>query len=296
MRIAYILLCHKNPEQINRLVSQLVSGNDSDVFIHLDKKSFNIKKEILLNSRIRILSEKESFAISWGSNDIVRATLALIRAVKKTNKKYDYICLLSGQDYPLTNQKALELFLAKNPDYNYINIIDDQSKEYIRRKKLCDIWYPRWIVKNNCLVKCVKRVYMLLTGGFCYTPPLFKRKKPFSYRINFGSQWWCLKSNVAFGILDYCDKCPDVVRFFDHVIIPDECFFQTMFKGLFGSEKYNRELTFVNWKDDRRSPSTLTIGDEVLLMKKSKEFFFARKFDLKVDDAILAKIDEELIC
>lgn len=46
-------------------------------------------------------------------------------------------------------------------------------------------------------------------------------------------------------------------------------------------------LTFVNWKENRRSTSTLTIEDKKLLIDKSKDFCIARKFDFEIDKEII---------
>ena len=112
MKIAYILLCHKNSEQINMLIGELLK-NDADIFIHLDKKS-NIKNEIIKNERIYILPDEQSYSVNWGGNDMVLATLSLIRYVKNTKNNYDYIWLLSGQDFPIRSADKIEKFFQTN--------------------------------------------------------------------------------------------------------------------------------------------------------------------------------------
>ena len=105
MKIAYIMLCHKNAEQVNTLVNELLK-NDADVYIHLDLKS-NIRDEIIKNERVIILDEKECYSVSWGGNDMIKATLSLLNKVKQSNKKYDYVCLVSGQDFPIVSTEEI---------------------------------------------------------------------------------------------------------------------------------------------------------------------------------------------
>lgn len=289
MKIAYIMLCHKNAEQINTLVNELLK-NDADVYIHLDLKS-NIRDEIIKNERVILLDEKECYSVSWGGNDMIKATLSLLNKVKQSNKKYDYVWLVSGQDFPIVSAEEIEKRLSENKETNYIEIIED-SKEYNRYNKLYEIWYPKWITKNNNFIKSIKRIYMILTGGFNHTFKIFKRKKPIDYNFQFGSQWWTLTYGAAMYILDYCNNNPKYLKYFEHCIIPDECFFQTLFMASPYRNKRKTNLTFVNWKGDRRSPSTLTIEDKEMLKDKSKDFCIARKFDFEIDSEIIKIIQK----
>ena len=39
MKIGYIVLCHKSPYIVSKIVSKLIKDNESAVFIHVDKKT-----------------------------------------------------------------------------------------------------------------------------------------------------------------------------------------------------------------------------------------------------------------
>lgn len=49
IKIAYIVLCHKNAGQINKMIKKLDSKN-CDFFLHIDKKS-SIEEDIIKNNR-----------------------------------------------------------------------------------------------------------------------------------------------------------------------------------------------------------------------------------------------------
>lgn len=279
------MLCHKNPNQINDLTNELIK-NGSDVYIHIDLKS-NIESKINTNDHIFILPKEKSYSVSWGGNDMIKATLSLIKYVKDTNINYDYIWLISGQDFPIVSSDIITKRLTKDNGFNFIEIIDKNSNKYNRYNKLYTIWYPKWITKNSAIIKIIKRLYMIVTGGFGHTFKLFLRKKPFDFDFYFGSQWWCLTSQCAFDLLKYSEENINYINYFDNVIIPDECFFQTLFMNSKYKSKQKDYLTFVNWKEDRRSPETLTINDLELLMNQSDKKCFARKFDYNVDKDIV---------
>ena len=292
IKIAYIILCHKNPEQINDLIIQLLK-NDADIYLHVDLKS-NISGDIMKHKNVCVLPKSESYSVSWGGNDMILATLSLIRHVKNTNKKYDYIWLLSGQDYPIVNLRNIDKLLSSNKMCNYIDVIDKNSKKYSHYKKLYELWYPNWITKDKFFIKVFKRLYMFFTGGFNYTFKIFRRKKSFNFDFYFGSQWWTLTTDCAYYILNYCDNNPDYINYFNNSIIPDECFFQTLFMNSPFSNNRKGNLTFVNWKNNRRSPETLLLSDYDKLMKNSNSKIFARKFDIDVDNEIILKLKNKI--
>ena len=185
--------------------------------------------------------------------------------------------------------------LKKNKGYNYRDIIDKSSNLYNRYKKLYELWYPKWITKDKTYVKIIKRLYMLFTGGFNHTFSLFKRKKPFDFDFYFGSQWWTLQSECAFSLLDYCNNHPEYINYFENSIIPDECFFQTLFMNSKYNNKRFDNLTYVNWGNNRRSPEIILINDYNKLLNISGQKYFARKFDYDYDKKIVNKIGEEML-
>ena len=90
-----------------------------------------------------------------------------------------------------------------------------------------------------------------------------------------GSQWWCLRRRTVEAVLEFCDKRPDVVRFFRTTWIPDETFFQTIVRHLVpGAEIRPRTLTFLMFTD-YGMPVTFHNDHHDLLL--GQDFFFARK-------------------
>lgn len=272
------MLCHKDSVQINKLIDKLCEFSDADVYIHVDMNHSEIRNEIKKQENIVLVSVDQSYRIQWGSIDIVKATLELIRKVKASDKQYDYIWLVSGQDYPICPVKEIEKRLSEGAGLNYIECITSDDKQYNRYRKLYEVAYPSWINGNSVLIKSIKRIYMILTGGYQHTFLLFIRHKPFDFDFSFGSQWWTITAEAAFEILEYSNCHPEILEYFKKSIIPDECFFQTVFmRGAYSKNKA-MNLTYINWGKNRRSPETLTMEDYEKLQEKAKTFCFARKF------------------
>ena len=242
MKFAFLLLCHKNPKQINLLLEKL-DKFDCDVYIHIDKKKYKvIIDKLIKKSNIHIISYDSSYDVKWGGIEMIQATLKLIEQAYKSNIKYDYLWLLSGQDYIIKKPSYIIEKMKRNLDYNYIEIIDEDNKRYLEYKKLYEVYYWSWMTKNRFINKAIKRIYMLITGGFKNTFSIFKRKKTFPFKFYFGSQWWTLKSETVYQIFEYVEKNPKIVEYWN-------------------------------------------------LIMNNKQHFFARKFDINVDEEIINKIN-----
>ena len=273
------------------LVDKLSEFSDADIYIHVDLNHTDIRESIKEKKNVYLVSEEKSFHIQWGSVDIVKATLQLIREVRDSGKQYDYIWLVSGQDYPICPVNESEKRLASNSGMNYIETIVPGDTQYNRYKKLYELSYPTWINGNNVAIKSVKRIYMLLTGGYYHTFSVFIRKKPFDFGFAFGSQWWTLTAAAAFEILSYSDEHPEILEYYKKSVIPDESFFQTLFMRGSYSDQRMMNLTYINWGKNRRSPETLTKADLEILMEKSATFCFARKFELDESSELIELLE-----
>ena len=94
---AYLIIAHKNPEQIKMLLSQ-IDDKRNDIYLLFDKKS-DVKA--LTSFNYEIIQSKLHFVkplkINWGGYSQIKAELSLLTEACK-NEKYDYLHLISGQD------------------------------------------------------------------------------------------------------------------------------------------------------------------------------------------------------
>lgn len=84
MNKAYIILAHKQPEQLYRLVEKL-DDNLSTFFIHIDKKKSLTDFSSLLDfgNKVEFIKREAS---NWGEIGIVMAILNALKAVKESEK------------------------------------------------------------------------------------------------------------------------------------------------------------------------------------------------------------------
>lgn len=289
MKIAYIILCHKNPDQINKMINVL-NTPESDFFIHVDKKS-SIGSKLISASNVYILPKEKRISIFWGDISMIKATYNLLEVVFNSGKVFDYIWLISGQDFPLKCGNSIQQYLNKHKGENFIQIIDRHNTGYNRFLKRNELYYFDCMKKMTPLSRILKLIYIFLTGGVNKTM-LFKRKNLLNLDFYFGSQWWTLTYECAREIFDMM-KDPKYLNFYKHCLVPDESIFQTLYMKSNFKNTYSDILTYIDWDNNSNHPKTFKIKDYNALI--DLEYLMARKFDENIDDEVIEKIYNKLI-
>ncbi len=317
MNINYIILAHKNPQQIQRLVNRL-NTEDCSFYIHIDKgvdispfiTALKTHKNVLyLNNKLREYG-------TWGDIGIVKATIAILSQIVK-DKRNGYCVLLSGQDYPLKNNEFINDFLSINYSANFMDIFPlpykrgwgpdgglnrlNQYKINISTQRMDFIQLPSIFEKSFYKKQSIGKLKKLLKSKqFSGLSKLFlKRRLPKNLKPYGGSQWWALPIETVKEILNFINSNPKYLSFHEDTLLPDEIFFHTIL--MFIKEKNENvmikaSITYVNWERKKSSlPVTFTKDDMVELKIKSENKLFARKFDNDLDSAILDLIDDELL-
>jgi len=284
MRIAYLILAHQYPRHLERLVRAL-SVDDAGIFIHIDAKvSRSQFAAVEQHEGVRFIDNR--VPVSWGGFSDVQATLNLIHAAVASGESFDYFALLSGTHYPLQSQAALKAYLqgsgkefisvTRVPNEAAEKPIDRFNRFYIDRVYHRRFGLPRAVTTFGArAVNKLKfrRAYEAPLGGLV---------------PHAGWQWWLLSAEAIHYVTGFVAARPEVVRFFRHVLLPDESFFQTIMANSPFRNRLARDLTYTHWQSvDAPHPEFLT---EALLeplyangLKTSdiyggSEAFFARKF------------------
>ena len=283
MKLAVLMLCHKNPEQIN-LFLDVLYHKDIEFFIHIDKKS-NIAGKIIKRGDVFLLPENKRVLTKWGSVSLVEATLNLLECAYKKGK-YDYFWLCSGQDFPLKSADEIVAFLEKNNKKEFLSLFPSKQScgKNTNYDKRTTLYFPEYVLGNSFLQRFLKRLYIEFTGGYNKTF-LLKRKNNTGLNFYFGSQWWCLSGLMIQWILDYIKQKPEFLAFYKNAIVPDESFFHTLVMNSPYAKNRCDALHYIDWSIGGNSPKTLTITDLTALEESDK--LMARKFDIDQDKKIL---------
>ena len=121
MRIACIIMAHKEPHQIERLIRKFSPFPTFDIYIHLDKKIDPSPFEYLSKIPNVYFIEKR-ISVRWASYSFLHAILQSFKEVLGKGIAYDFLSLMSGQDYPIKPVSDFYHTLEKNTGKNFISI------------------------------------------------------------------------------------------------------------------------------------------------------------------------------
>lgn len=289
MKLAILLLCHKNPKQINKFL-EIMNHPRISFFIHIDKKN-NFSEDIIKRENILLLPHDLLQNIRWGDISMVQAILNLIN-YSNSKGYFDYFWLCSGQDFPIKPVKEIIKFFD-DKTCNFINLFN--SKNYIGNfnnyDKRNSLYFPKWMISNNLLQKIIKRIYIEVTGGYNKTL-FFNRKNITNFNFYFGSTWWCLNKKTIDWIINYCKEHKEYFNFYKNCANPDESFFHTLVLNSPYKNIIEEYLHYIDWTGCRNHPKTLTMYDFNKI--KQSKFLMARKFDIDVDEEIIRELEINL--
>lgn len=281
---AFIILAHKEPEQVEALLKQLAYADLCHFYLHIDLKA-GIDKFLYLKDCFPNVEFVKQYNVQWGTASVLDATLAGIEAILKKDINYSHIHLLSGEDILVKPVKDFLNFFTINEEKNYINY-DYFPKHWEHRYTLYHFLIKR---KRNVAQSGMFFMYKKLVRVL----PFLKRKLPYRFNPYIGSQWWSLSLNTVKEIMDFTEHYPYFLKFMRHVQIPDEMFFQTILMNhLRDQTVVNNTLRYIDWESPERGrPAYL---DERDIQKINQtDCFFARKIDYQKNAALYQRMGVE---
>ena len=302
MQKNYLILAHKNPLQLGRMIERLDDGA-SKFFIHLDAKTpIEPFAACLEGAHICFIEPRERCV--WGDFSIVRATIHLMEAA---SKEQGVFILMSGQDYPIQSQGYINAFLENNKGFDFIEIepLEEKWKPKMVKDKLehYHILHSEERGHSNCyapfahcsVFQKVRTLTHLLKGrlsmkNFRLLCSLPKRVAPFE-RQYAGSQFWAFSERTFYGVLHYIREHKAALEeYYKYTSSPDEIYFHSVLMDLVAKDstiKLKEQITYVNYF--RKNNVFVTEDFDKLTSAKGK--LFARKFDTDIDIEILNKLD-----
>ena len=304
MKVAVLILAHRNKPQLKRLISVLKHPS-VDIYIHLDQKSSLTPTDF---QNQNVFFTKKRYDITLFDFSMVEATMELIHTAL-SHERYGYHILLSGQCYPLRHIDNIYNYLCKCYPKPLIEVISPE----IVTKFAMQFRYPyvlkRFRISSYSFIRkhiSSKSIYpyKYVPDGFMYMASVMKRlfvRSP-KQRLNamgiapyFGPQWWILPDIAIDEILrlyeskDFCNCMKDCFSC-------DETFFQTAI--MVHADKFNITLNEKGYYLNKKWFTIFSHGHPILLTQNhyeqliSSKMLFARKFDMDEDSAILDMLDQ----
>jgi hypothetical protein len=276
-KIAFILLCHKDPEAIIAQATRMTAAGDM-VAIHFDGNApadafAAIRAGLAGNPAVAFTPRR--IRCGWGEWSLVEATLLAVQTAVTAFPRATHFYMISGDCMAIKSAVYAHDFLDRD-DADYIESFDFHDggwiKTGIKEERLI---YRHWF--NERTRKRLFYASMNLQRRLGLT-----RKVPEDLQMMIGSQWWCLRRRTVEAVLKMTRQRRDVMRFFRTTWIPDETFFQTLVRHLVPSREIrSRTLTFLMFTD-YGMPVTFYNDHYDLLL--GQDYLFARKISPDAND------------
>jgi Core-2/I-Branching enzyme len=283
MAVAYLIMGHKSPGQILRLIHAL---RESGAFfvIHIDKRAGDdvyvpLRDYAASHPEVLLTSRKRCY---WGGFGIASAMIECIRTTVRANRHFDYAILLSGQDYPIKSAKQIASFFEQN-----------KGKEFIESFSL--VKPNRWSNHGGHFQAMARVKYWTFFVRSRAFHLHRERKFPFGWEPHGGSQWWGLSRECILYIDSFIRRNPAFVRYFKYAFIPDESLFQSILSNSgFRDKIINDDLRYIDWENPNPNyPRTLEASDFDKLRASPK--LFARKFESDRSRECMERVDTEIL-
>lgn len=290
MKHSVIIMAHKDVDSLLRLVKYF--EYDCDLFIHWDKKVLledeDVRRLYECPQVKKVLQEYEVF---WGGTSVLECEMFMIGFVLKSGE-YDYVHLLSGQDYPTRPLKHFLAYFEKQGGKDFMQYVHLPHPNWENNTfRRFQYYYPYDYAQGK---KNPKR-WVNEQVKYQYERRM-KRPIPDQFDHIYGcSQWFSITTDSAKILLDYTHEHPDFYNRLWMTFAPEECYPATVLINLRGKENVVCDnLRYIRWKyENGNRPANL--GEEHFLELLNRECFFARKMEKPYCDALLSVIDKYLI-
>jgi len=280
MKIAYLVLAHKNPALIQKQI-KFLSSEDSAFFIHIDAKS-EIDEFFSCNGR-NVFFSTERLPVYWGEYSMINAIVLLMRQALEATQNYDYYILLSGSDYPLKSKQYIHSFFEQNKGSEFISLVKIPSKGAgIPLTKITNLRIPI----NRPFYRFIIRVWAKL--GFAQRD---YKKHLETLNPYGGVTWFALTKDACQYILEFMERHEPICQFFKGTFAPDETLFHTILGNSIFEPHIRPCVMYDDWTTSvPNSGHPAEIGEEQLRFFEASEkviiddvfgpgeMLFARKF------------------
>jgi hypothetical protein len=284
--ICFLLLVHKAPDQVSRLVEVL---SPCPVLVHVDSRVSGVvwsgfEEMAGRYSYVELVPRVRTGWASWG---LVEAMLGAVQPFLDSG--CTHLVKMTGQDYPLRPVPQLAEFFAQNLGKSFVphdkipvGFMGDKDGGWSR-------------VRNWHLPVAARRVSIPMN-----------RRPPEGVTPFYGAAEFVISAPLARWLLDEVDHRPELVKFFRRTWAPDELFVPSLaMTSPLAADVSPANLWFTDWTAGGPHPKVFRRQDIDRLsaaalgqagpLPGGQIKLFARKFDTASDSAVLDLVDRKLL-
>lgn len=277
--------------QVLRLMERL-DGAGSFFYIHVDARQTYLYQKLsqIAKNKPNVRMATKRFTTIWGGSSLLTTLLSCMQHLLQVQDwKWHFVLNLSESDYLVKTRDQLFDFLSANRDSNFVKSHGRTLPQFIKKQGLDRTFY-----------QCEDRMWRL-----------GHRELPAGIQWDGGSDWICLNRQFSEYVVTSNDTLiTDLRNVFNLTLLPAESFFHVALRNSrFCGSYINNNLHLTNWNRKQGckcqtkavvdwcgcSPNDFLREDwNRIEATRTKQVFFARKFEPIIHNSILNKIDDWL--
>jgi hypothetical protein len=274
VKLAYLIICHKNPQQVIDLI-RLIDRRGDYVLIQCNARSGTGYQRVIEEGCKGTAAEvifAEPRKITWGAFSLVEPYLQGIATLLRHAKDWSFAINLTGQCLPTQPIAALDEFLSKQPNTNFLEYADLQTE------------WP-------------KAAYRLKTFYVEFAGRLFNSRIPRAlprYFRPFGGLDLSMLSRAFCEYFTYSTEARRIIRHMRFAQLPEELWSQSvLMNSPFRDTVISDSKRLILWPE-AGAPNPLILTMRHWDQLTSPAYFFARKFDPEVDEQVIVALADRV--
>ncbi len=287
MKIAYLIVTHRNPALLGKVIETLGSEDDS-FFIHVDAKSDFAPFAQLEGERVHFTKKREP--VYWGEFSQVTAALTLIEEALASPHQPDYLMLFTGSEFPIRSRDYIHRHLEMHRGDQFITL----SKMPAPGKPL-DVLRTVRFPSARPMRRFLFRALAKLGLGKRDYRRAFGSLEPYA-----GIGWWALTAEACREIRDFARRDLSIAPFLAKTHAPDETYMHTIIGNSPHRSRARRNFLYEDWSAgvlhprmiDEEHLAAFAAETEFVVQDENgtAEILFARKYS----DARLDLVDKTI--
>lgn len=268
VRLAYFILAHRDPKQLQLLVETIADPRDL-VILHVDLKSLlGLRPERngtfamarrLSSTHPNVILMRPRWT-NWAGWSLSQILLDAISLALRHDADWTHFINLSGQCFPIKPLDDIRTRLDAAGDAVFVELRHFSTLP-------ADDWHLGW----NRMMELPHKA-LRLHG---------RRPPPNRFELEYKGSQWCILSREFCAWQQRAVVARHIRRYLRHTFLSDELLMQTLVRNGPWRDRvapyYGREVVWPG-------PRVMTMADWSLL--QASPAFFARKFDSLIDDRI----------
>ncbi|HET9733610.1 MAG TPA: beta-1,6-N-acetylglucosaminyltransferase [Acidimicrobiales bacterium] len=317
--VLYFVTSYRNPRQTLRLVATIAGeSRDAAILVHHDQFRTALDAADLRRAAPAAHLLGSPAPLEWGDFSVVDMHWRSFEWALR-NRDFDWMILLSEQDYPVWPLDAVHRFLEESgvdafieaervcPPASGGNGLASNRYFYSYTSlpgaagahRVPVPWAPALRALRQRAVDRVNRRPGRLFRAETYPdgmPTRFgvrRRTTPFSDSFDCwaGNAWFALSRRAVAEVVSFTGAAPSYRRYYRRTIVPEESATASIVLNSPGLRTAARNLHFERWSNRHSGhPDVLGRGDLEEIIGSGMPF--ARKFDLAVDPGVMDALDQ----